>query len=123
MLPFRQAARGPQPAPRRPPQAGSLAAGPTYVGAARPRFKPALSRPCSLQAGMGRVGIGQPYRARLVEPFDLVGSKRPAGRAEIVGELRKVARADDRCRDPLPAEEPVEGDLRGAFAGLLGERI
>jgi hypothetical protein len=68
--------------------------------------------------GLMPIRVCERHHARVVEPADLIARERPADGAEIVRELRFVARTDDDVRDRGPREQPVERDLRDRLAGF-----
>ena len=58
-----------------------------------------------------------------VEATHLLGRQVPADRAEVVGELFRVARSDDDGADGGSLQQPVEGDLGNALADLSGDLL
>src|SRR5918993_2361284 len=61
------------------------------------------------------------YGARAAEPRDLLFAQLPARGAEVVLQLLHASGANDRGRNALLPQEPVEGDLGVGLAGLLGD--
>src|SRR6202050_2325650 len=69
------------------------------------------------------VGVRQSYFAGGVQ-FGYLGRREaPAYGAEILAELLFIARAHDYVRHGGPLQQPVQRDLRDAFAGLLGDAV
>src|SRR5882724_1999496 len=69
------------------------------------------------------VGIGQRGRTRGVQLRDLFRRQVPTDGTEILARLFLVARADDDIRNSRSLQQPVQGDLRHALAGFLGDPV
>src|SRR6185437_13922910 len=83
--------------------------------------RPSGSAP-NLKVGYVFVGIGIPWAAGLIQPFDLLGGQGPAGSDEIGFELLHGPHPDDRGGDERALKQPVDRDLRRGPARVLGYR-
>src|SRR5690349_22118976 len=72
---------------------------------------------------IGKVWIGRHGGTRGVEMPHLLRTQRPADGTEVVYELPFIACADDDRRNGRALQQPVDGDLRHALAGLRRNRL
>ncbi|CEJ45739.1 hypothetical protein XAB3213_3210009 [Xanthomonas citri pv. bilvae] len=78
---------------------------------------------CKLPAPIGIVGVRRLHCAGLIQAGTLVTGQRPTHRTEIFAQLHFVACANQHCAHGRPLQQPVDGDLRHAAAGLCGNGI
>jgi NADPH-dependent curcumin reductase CurA len=71
---------------------------------------------------LGPQRIRQRRGAGRIQAGELFVGKGPAGRGEIVAQLSFIAGAKDHAGDALPAQQPVERDLRHGCTARLGDR-
>ena len=69
------------------------------------------------------IRINERHRARRIQRRHLRRRQRPAHRAQILPQLRLVARADDHRRHARPPQHPVQRHLRHRLAGLGRDRL
>lgn len=80
---------------------------------------------CVLQtarANRGSTGTAL-HCAGLIQAGTLVIGQRPTHRTEVFAQLHLVACANQHCAHGRPLQQPVDGDLRHAAAGLCGNGI
>src|SRR6185503_9799124 len=75
------------------------------------------------EARLMPVWIGLGRLARGIERGDLLAGQRPSDGAEVLAQLRLVARADDDRGDRRALQQPVQRNLRHGLPGLLRDVI